>query len=435
MQTLPHWYVMNRASLLFFQAILGVQCFAFRLPRRSDRWLRLLLTVLVGMTLNYWNSLYLYFPGQEGFLYSLSRCTSIILLYLTVVVSTWVIYQVSGWTALFAASSGYAAQQIAGSVKSLIGLSERVTRWANTGIWMLVLDILLYGSCYLLMTVLFRPYISKGVDSFDDKVKAGFSFCVLMLCTVMARITQDNPMRNQLSIISENVYAIICCLMILLLQFGTMERAKLTLDVDAMRELVHQQHNQYHTSKEMTQLVNEKYHDLKKMLSAISGQISPQEVERVANSVSAFDSYVHTGNKVLDVLLTEKQMLCHQQDIKVTCFLGGIDFSFVEELDLYSLFGNALTNAMEAVVKLPDSAERFIHVTATETGDMVVIHVENPCAEAVVFDDNGIPQSQRDSRYHGFGMQSMERITEKYDGMMSAKQDGTLFLLDLVLFR
>jgi sensor histidine kinase regulating citrate/malate metabolism len=250
---------------------------------------------------------------------------------------------------------------------------------------------------------------------------------------VMARMTQDNPIRNNLSLAAENIYSVVCCMMILLLQFGAMERAKLTHDVDSMRELVHQQHNQYETSREMTQLVNEKYHDLKKMLSVISGQVSQEEVEGVADSVSAYDSYIHTGNKVLDVLLTEKQMLCHQQGIKVTCFLGGVDFSFMDGLDLYSLFGNALSNAMDAVAQLPAGEERFINLTASQNGQMVVIHVENPCAVEVVFED-GLPLSQRDSRYHGFGMKSMERITEKYDGILAAKQEGKMFLLDLVLF-
>lgn len=95
----------------------------------------------------------------------------------------------------------------------------------------------------------------------------------------------------------------------------------------------------------------------------------------------------------------------------LTCSLGMTDFSFVEELDLYSLFQNALTNAINAVSALPDGVERFISLSSVRDGNMLTIHMENPCEDDIDFVD-GLPQTKNDPDWHGFGMKSMNRIAE-----------------------
>lgn len=133
------------------------------------------------------------------------------------------------------------------------------------------------------------------------------------------------------------------------------------------------------------------------------------------------------------MLLSDKRTLCIQRGIQLTCYVGGAALDFVEELDLYSLFGNLLNNAIEAVSQLPPEQERFITLTARREDSMVTIHAENPCVGTVEFRD-GLPKSHRDPNYHGFGMRSMERIAEKYGGSLVAKQVGDVFCLDIILF-
>ena len=62
-------------------------------------------------------------------------------------------------------------------------------------------------------------------ENCDDMLKSFFSFGVLLLCIGMSRLTQDNPERNLVAQFSESLYSVLCGVFILLLQFGTMERA------------------------------------------------------------------------------------------------------------------------------------------------------------------------------------------------------------------
>lgn len=64
---------------------------------------------------------------------------------------------------------------------------------------------------------------------------------------------------------------------------------------------------------------------------------------------------------------------------------------------------------------------------------MVSVHMENPFEGEITFEE-GLPRSERDPRYHGFGMRSMERIVQKYGGTLSASRKDGVFSLDLLLF-
>ncbi|MBQ8159973.1 MAG: ATP-binding protein, partial [Clostridia bacterium] len=80
----------------------------------------------------------------------------------------------------------------------------------------------------------------------------------------------------------------------------------------------------------------------------------------------------------------------------------------------------------------PEDVERFITLSAHRDGNMLTIHMENPCREDIEFVE-GLPQTQGDPDWHGFGMKSMVRIAEKYDGTLTAERQGKLFFLDILL--
>ena len=103
------------------------------------------------------------------------------------------------------------------------------------------MDLLCYGLVYLLFFFALRPFVKDREWNFDNKIKALFSVGVLILCIGMARLSQDNLDRNQMAVIAESVFQILIDILVVALQFGVMERARLTSHVETMRELVHTQ--------------------------------------------------------------------------------------------------------------------------------------------------------------------------------------------------
>ena len=110
----------------------------------------------------------------------------------------------------------------------------------------------------------------------------------------------------------------------------------------------------------------------------------------------------------------------------------GRKLSFLRTEDLCSLFGNAIDNAVEAAEQVPVPEERIVTLDVSSRGNILTIHVENPCAAPPVFED-GLPVTTKEDRdYHGFGMRSMRRSAETYGGVMTAGWEDGIFSLDFL---
>ena len=428
---MPQWYAAIRMPILLLQSVLGVSLFAYSLKRRGHFCLRLVLSTALGCAALHGAKL-LFFPTMGNQPDSVGRVVLTISAYFILIAVCWFIYEESFWTALFTASSGYIAQDIAGTVKTLLKLIPSVNSLCLDDLGVLLVDLVTYIGFYGLLYFAFRPFTRNREENFGNREKAVFSFVVLLFCVGMARLAQGNSARNNTAVFADGIYQMLCGALILLLQFGVMERARLSRSVDAMRELVHQQYEQFCQSRESTDLVNEKYHDLKGLLESFQGQVSQEQIVQLKEKVEEYDACAATGNRVLDVVLGEKRAVARRRGIELTTFVDGTPLDFMEELDLYSLIGNALNNAIDAVSGLP-KGEGYIILTTLAEGDMVTIHVENPYSGELVMENN-LPKSQRDERYHGFGLKSMERIVKKYNGTLAVKTKNGIFYLDMILF-
>lgn len=177
-------------------------------------------------------------------------------------------------------------------------------------------------------------------------------------------------------------------------------------------------------------LVNVKYHDLKHIVSKIeSGKPYKHYVQEIKEGLNDYDLCVNSGNEILDVVLFEKLMICRKNDIKLIQAVDGALLSFMDEMDIYSFFGNILDNAIEGVSGLP-ADERIIYLTVGLKGAFVTASSANNCEREVKFSDGMPVTSKSDKANHGFGVRSMQIIAEKYNGEVSFSQKDNIFTVD-----
>ena len=232
------------------------------------------------------------------------------------------------------------------------------------------------------------------------------------------------------------VYAMLCCAFVLWVQVTQRRMIALQRDMAAQEQLWESQREQYQISKTQIDLINQKCHDLKHQIAALrtvhsesQREVSLREAER---AVMIYDSSIRTGNEVLDTVLTEKSLLCEKDRIQWTCMADGSRLNFLHPVDLYAIFGNALDNAIESARKLKDPEKRVIAVTVFHRGELAVLQIENYYEGILRFQD-GLPVSGKgDDAYHGFGMKSIRRTVEKYDGSIAVHTEDQIFILSIV---
>ncbi len=180
-------------------------------------------------------------------------------------------------------------------------------------------------------------------------------------------------------------------------------------------------------------VINRKCHDMKHQIRKIgsTSAIEPDIVQEIESLVSVYDTNVKTGNEALDVILTEKSMICKSRGIKLCCIIDGKSIGFISPSDTYALFGNILDNAIEAVSEL-DSESRTVSLSVSCKNSFAVGNTHN-CYEGKLSFDKMLPKTTKaDTNMHGYGMKSIKHVVEKYGGEMSVKAENGVFNLNLI---
>ena len=229
-------------------------------------------------------------------------------------------------------------------------------------------------------------------------------------------------------------------LSILFNQYTTFQMLAQRQENDLLRQLEEEKAQQYAFTRENIDLINHKCHDLKYRIQALKlteGAEKEQMIEDVTRNIQFYDASIQTDNPTLNTILTEKSLLCTGAGIRLSCSVqigSGTDpLSKIEVIDLYTMLGNALDNAIEHVRQYDDPDKRTISLSIRRQGSMLLIFVEN-YFEGQLEIRGGFPVTgKQDKRYHGFGIKSINMIAKKYDGDSMVSASGNTFSLHILI--
>lgn len=345
----------------------------------------------------------------------------------------WFSYNQAFIVTLVCCSIGYAMQHLASGFSIFFSffteaLPAPQIYIANAIIWLAV-RVLIYGILYLLLRK--RKFEEENYKG-NNRNKVILVFVVIIVFIGLSRLANDDPYRSQLAKIAEPLYAMICSAFIIAVEFSMAQNDMISQELLDMKMLLSREREQYLMTKKNIEIINEKCHDLKHQISFLRKDNSDKYISEIEKAVMIYDSTVKTGSAVLDILLTEKKLQCESKNIKLTTVVSGKLLEFMEEMEVYSLFGNALSNAIESVSAIPREDMRHIALKVQQIGDMCSIHVENPYEGELIFSNN-LPETTKDKNWHGFGMKSMNRIVTSYGGVMTATAEAGIFKLDILI--
>ena len=98
---------------------------------------------------------------------------------------------------------------------------------------------------------------------------------------------------------------------------------------------------------------------------------------------------------MFDTLLTGVSLKCSRRKITFTCVADGTLLNQIYVMDLCTIFGNALDNAMEHVIQIEDQEKRLIHVTVSKMEEFILIRIENYLQDEIEFDGE-LPSTTRE---------------------------------------
>lgn len=410
----------------FLEMMFAALSLIWKAEKRKWFWGRLALCYVTGSLLYFLPPIHLGMEVNLGYILVMFLIMGELLL----------LFKINVFTALFYSVAAFALQNLAWSSMLLFFESVGTENFNQfTGILIyIVCFALIYFICWLII-----PKEKPNRDAIRPNI--GTFFVSAVTLSVVYVVSGMSSYKNVWNVFAR-IYSIVCCILALFCQFGIFqnnslrnENEELQKDKEILNELLYQGEKQRKLAMNTTQIIEMKCHDLKHQIMVLRNS-KPEEREEqlkeMEKAVMIYGEIAKTGNYALDIVLTEKCLLCENQHIKFTYMVDGDCLSFLSPMDTASLFGNILDNAMESVGK-EEEEKRIIRLHVSNVKNCVRIHCENYCGHEVQFQKDLPVSENKDHTYHGFGVKSIRFIVEKYAGNLVIQQDGDLFHVDVIL--
>ena len=175
------------------------------------------------------------------------------------------------------------------------------------------------------------------------------------------------------------------------------------------------------------------YHDLHNHIEAIYQCLAQGDIQEAIRycedlriPVRDISQTAWTGDKAIDYLISSKMALAEQEQIKTKVNIEYPHNTNIRSVDLTTILGNLLDNALEAAKTAPDEV-RFLNLTIRRINAMLIIKVENGYGNAPKRESGNLITSKSDKTSHGWGLKSVQTAADYYDGIITTNYENGVF--------
>lgn len=181
-------------------------------------------------------------------------------------------------------------------------------------------------------------------------------------------------------------------------------------------------------------------HDIKNHLAILEGYSKEnnmaglsQYLAEISQQYNGIEIYSWTGNRILDMLLSQKKREALAEDIAFDIQAVPMINIRLSEAEICALFGNLLDNAIEACRSLEEKG-RWIIIKMEKKNQILFIEIKNSIGKKPVVKNGELITSKSDYMKHGYGIKSVKRIVEKYEGDFTYQTENDKFQVNLSFF-
>lgn len=287
---------------------------------------------------------------------------------------------------------------------------------------------------YLIIAVLCTRLFSHN-KYVDDEPRFFAVFCVLPIASaILAAVIIYFGMHSEVNQTTSTMMTIfIAALLIINLVFLSLYNhiQKMYLEQLQTQLVMQKEENDalyYQTLQEQSDSQRILIHDIKNHMHALKQLAEQGKLQAVAEYLGQIDKTVLSIPKtrlcdepVLNILLLRFADDCKKKGVGFSCDIRDIYLGFMDATSITALFGNLLSNALEAA-EISQAKTVEIDVRCGDNQGAITIFVCNSCDVTPIPDLSGMYiSSKNDRRKHGVGLKSIQRIVKKYKGVSAAQ--------------
>jgi sensor histidine kinase regulating citrate/malate metabolism len=192
---------------------------------------------------------------------------------------------------------------------------------------------------------------------------------------------------------------------------------------------------------EMNENYKEMIHNTSNFLKVIKEMAAENKNEDIYELVKDVDESfganivkVYSNYKILNTLLAENEARAQKCGVEFDAYVEqGTNLDNISDLDMISMLGNLLDNAVTAASKKPEHSLVKVRIFMQNEGSICVVKIVNDYVEKLVRKDGKLQTTKKAGGLHGIGMSSVNRTAEKYDGYLEYYTEEDKFVSVLVL--
>lgn len=256
----------------------------------------------------------------------------------------------------------------------------------------------------------------------------------VILCEIISILGKDNPF------IATCGFLFVCIInLCTLYQYGiiiiTYQKSS---EQKYMEQRISMYENQFDIISEAQTNLRSMRHDFKNHLLLLGGYIQKKDYESALSYINNIDTrlnitkeFVRTGNNEIDSILNYLLNQAAQLGCTITTKIEVPLERFMPSFDLNILLSNLLENAIEAMEK---TSKRILDVYIKYEKNILYINIQNSFDGYIKQQRKSFLTLKPDKNKHGFGLNNIQAIVNKYQGQSSFVPNGDIFRVDIILY-
>lgn len=154
-------------------------------------------------------------------------------------------------------------------------------------------------------------------------------------------------------------------------------------------------------------------------------------LKELSDDLDSVHEFVRTGNAAVDAVISSKLDICKIKSISYETKLLLPANCWLTDIDLCTILGNLLDNAIEACEKFDNPEDRLIKVIICVLRGQFYISIVNSIKEPPKKKGDVFVSTKGEN--HGFGIRRIDRTVHKYGGFVNRSFKDDTFTTEIMI--
>lgn len=278
----------------------------------------------------------------------------------------------------------------------------------------------------------------KNVVKYFILILSGFiAMCIYVIPLQELNAIHPESLLQKKLMLSASISAMLFIAMVLIITVNAYSKESLRSKAKLYKSLMQQQKQHYEAMLNREVETRKFRHDVTAHFNYIRSCLQKNEIEDARSYVEQLSIRINllkkryaTGHSAVDMIV--EQISAQNEEVRIQ-WDGTFPSSVkMDEVDICILLSNALKNAIEAAMKCESEKVKEVSILCKILGTNILLEIRNPFEEnSKIQFKKGIPITDKDPYYHGFGVANMRHVVKKYGGEIyfDKKSDFITYIL------